>query len=143
MDPDKRGVWEDREQAGERYEQIRRTLVIFFRCDGCPSADEAVDETIDRVFGTWETSKWAISRRSVGLARGVAAGVDFNITQAADGTKGGHAMIPKASLTGFVRGNRVRQRTSSTDSGHRRRERRPCRSIGVISHKLLLVQGLH
>jgi RNA polymerase sigma factor (sigma-70 family) len=40
----------DREQAGERYEQIRRTLVIFFRCNGCPNAEDAVDETIDRVI---------------------------------------------------------------------------------------------
>jgi len=40
----------DREQAGERYEQIPRILVTLFKCNGCPSAEDAVDETIDRVI---------------------------------------------------------------------------------------------
>jgi RNA polymerase sigma factor (sigma-70 family) len=40
----------DREQAGAQYERIRRTLLTFFRCNGCLSAEDAVDETIDRVI---------------------------------------------------------------------------------------------
>jgi RNA polymerase sigma factor (sigma-70 family) len=41
---------EDREQAGQAYEQIRRKLVTFFRCNGCSCAEDLVDETIDRVI---------------------------------------------------------------------------------------------
>lgn len=51
----------DREQAGERYEQIRRILVTLFKCNGCPSAADAVDETIDRVIAAWERSRSTIS----------------------------------------------------------------------------------
>ena len=40
----------DRDAAGEKYEQIRRTLVTFFRCNGCWNAEDHVDETIDRVI---------------------------------------------------------------------------------------------
>jgi DNA-directed RNA polymerase specialized sigma24 family protein len=39
----------DPDQAGERYEQLRRTLLFFFECHGCSTADEQADQTIDRV----------------------------------------------------------------------------------------------
>jgi len=39
---------EDREQAGQKYEQMRRSLMLFFRSRGCASAEELADETIDR-----------------------------------------------------------------------------------------------
>ena len=39
----------DREGAGARYEAIRRKLVRFFECRGCPQGDELADKTIDRV----------------------------------------------------------------------------------------------
>jgi DNA-directed RNA polymerase specialized sigma24 family protein len=38
-----------RDQAGEKYEAIRRTLLKFFESRRCVAADEHVDETIDRV----------------------------------------------------------------------------------------------
>jgi hypothetical protein len=38
-----------REQAGEKYEAIRRTLLKFFKSRKCEAAEERVDETIDRV----------------------------------------------------------------------------------------------
>jgi hypothetical protein len=40
----------NRERAGQKYEQIRRTLITFFRCRGCLSPEESADETIDRVI---------------------------------------------------------------------------------------------
>ena len=38
-----------REQAGEKYEAIRLTLIRYFEGRGCEPADEHVDDTIDRV----------------------------------------------------------------------------------------------
>jgi DNA-directed RNA polymerase specialized sigma24 family protein len=40
----------DRERAGAQYEQIRRKLLTFFRCNGCWNGEELVDETLDRVI---------------------------------------------------------------------------------------------
>jgi DNA-directed RNA polymerase specialized sigma24 family protein len=39
----------DREQAGEKYEHIRRRLIKIFTCRGCSDAEELADETINRV----------------------------------------------------------------------------------------------
>jgi DNA-directed RNA polymerase specialized sigma24 family protein len=40
----------DREQAGQKYEDIRRKLIRFFICRGCGvDSEELTDETIDRV----------------------------------------------------------------------------------------------
>jgi DNA-directed RNA polymerase specialized sigma24 family protein len=39
----------DRGRAGERYEDLRRTLVRFFEWRGAPFPDEHTDETFDRV----------------------------------------------------------------------------------------------
>jgi len=39
----------DREQAGQKYEKIRRRLIEIFASRGCPEADELADETINRV----------------------------------------------------------------------------------------------
>jgi DNA-directed RNA polymerase specialized sigma24 family protein len=41
----------DRDRAGQRYEQIRRTLIVIFTVRGCPIAEELADETINRVIG--------------------------------------------------------------------------------------------
>jgi DNA-directed RNA polymerase specialized sigma24 family protein len=40
---------EDREQAGEKYEDLRRTLNRFFVWRGAPSPEEHTDETFNRV----------------------------------------------------------------------------------------------
>lgn len=37
------------EQAGRKYEEIRRKLIKIFEARGCPVAEELADETIDRV----------------------------------------------------------------------------------------------
>jgi DNA-directed RNA polymerase specialized sigma24 family protein len=39
----------DRERAGERYEDIRRTLVRFFEWRGAPFPEEHTDQALDRV----------------------------------------------------------------------------------------------
>ncbi len=39
----------DREQAGERYEELRRMLTRFFEWRGAPFPDEHTDETFNRV----------------------------------------------------------------------------------------------
>jgi hypothetical protein len=39
----------DREQAGERYESIRCSLIRFFSARGFSNPEELADETIDRV----------------------------------------------------------------------------------------------
>jgi len=39
----------DREQAGSKYEHIRRGLIKIFTCRGRPDAEDLADETINRV----------------------------------------------------------------------------------------------
>jgi DNA-directed RNA polymerase specialized sigma24 family protein len=39
----------DEEQAGEKYENLRRTLVRFFEWRGAPFPEEHTDETFDRI----------------------------------------------------------------------------------------------
>jgi DNA-directed RNA polymerase specialized sigma24 family protein len=39
----------DREQAGKKYEEIRRRLIKIFTCRGCYEAEDLADETINRV----------------------------------------------------------------------------------------------
>jgi RNA polymerase sigma factor (sigma-70 family) len=39
----------DRERAGEKYEDLRRTLARFFEWRGTPDPEERVDETLNRV----------------------------------------------------------------------------------------------
>ena len=39
----------DREQAGKRYEKIRRRLIEIFASRGCQEAEDLADETINRV----------------------------------------------------------------------------------------------
>jgi DNA-directed RNA polymerase specialized sigma24 family protein len=39
----------DRERAGEKYEQVRRKLIQFFRWNDCFPEDDLADETFDRV----------------------------------------------------------------------------------------------
>jgi DNA-directed RNA polymerase specialized sigma24 family protein len=39
----------DRDQAGLKYEQVRRRLITIFTCRGCYDAEELADETMNRV----------------------------------------------------------------------------------------------
>ena len=54
---DKLLAWLDpsREQAGKRYEEIRRRLIKIFTCRGCVEADSLADETINRVTQKMQT----------------------------------------------------------------------------------------
>src|SRR5436190_18825938 len=40
---------DDREQAGEKYEDLRRTLIRFFQWRGAPFPEEQTDETFNRL----------------------------------------------------------------------------------------------
>lgn len=40
----------DRDEAGRKYEVIRRHLIIILTCRGCADAEELADETINRVI---------------------------------------------------------------------------------------------
>lgn len=40
----------DKHRAGEKYEEIRRTLIKIFVCRGCTTAEDLADETINRVI---------------------------------------------------------------------------------------------
>jgi DNA-directed RNA polymerase specialized sigma24 family protein len=44
-------VWlsPNRDEAGKKYEDIRRRLIKIFTCRGCPIPEELADETINRV----------------------------------------------------------------------------------------------
>jgi RNA polymerase sigma factor (sigma-70 family) len=41
----------DREEAGRRYEEIRRSLIKIFICRGCREPEDLTDETFNRVVG--------------------------------------------------------------------------------------------
>jgi DNA-directed RNA polymerase specialized sigma24 family protein len=54
----------DREEAANRYERIRQRLIKIFLCGGCPEAEDAADETVNRVtmrlndiIGTYEGNR--------------------------------------------------------------------------------------
>lgn len=40
----------DREQAGRKYETIRRGLITLFNCRGCAAAEDLADDTINRAI---------------------------------------------------------------------------------------------
>ena len=40
----------DPDQAGEKYEEIRRRLIKIFACRGCDCPEDLADETINRVI---------------------------------------------------------------------------------------------
>jgi DNA-directed RNA polymerase specialized sigma24 family protein len=41
----------DREQAGQKFEALRRRLITFFDARGCADAEGLADKTIDRIIG--------------------------------------------------------------------------------------------
>ena len=47
----------DREQAGIKYEEIRRRLIMIFTGRGCVDAEDLADETINRVIQRLSTIK--------------------------------------------------------------------------------------
>lgn len=45
----------DRDEAGRKYEEIRRKLIRFFTCRGCCNPEDLADETITRVIKAMES----------------------------------------------------------------------------------------
>lgn len=45
----------DRDEAGQRYEEIRRKLIRFFTCRGCCNPEDLADKTITRVIKAMES----------------------------------------------------------------------------------------
>ena len=45
----RRPIHRDRERAGEKYEDLRRTLIKFFEWRGTPFPEDHTDETLNRV----------------------------------------------------------------------------------------------
>src|SRR4026209_1657872 len=96
----------DRERAGARYEDLRRTLIRFFEWRGAPFPEEHADETFDRV------------------ARRLDEGVDVKNVGAYCYT------VAKLGLLGTRKGPEVRRvplepatLASSTDRSHEAREK--------------------
>jgi len=53
----------DRECAGEKYEDIRRKLIRFFRWNDCFPGDDLADQTFDRVAQKARSaSRWGLGR---------------------------------------------------------------------------------
>jgi RNA polymerase sigma factor (sigma-70 family) len=63
----------DRQEAGKKYEALRRKLVNFFQWRGCTSAEDLADETINRVARNLETGETVLHLAAycAGIARNV------------------------------------------------------------------------
>src|SRR5262245_52537956 len=61
----------DRERAGERYEELRRTLLRFFEWRGASFPEERADETLNRVARKLDEGMAIaeIGQYSMGIAR--------------------------------------------------------------------------
>src|ERR671938_30866 len=53
----------DRERAGEKYEELRRTLVKFFEWRGAPFPEDQADETFNRVARKLDEGRGQSGRR--------------------------------------------------------------------------------
>lgn len=67
----------DRDEAGRRYEHLRRQLISLFVYRGCAGPEELADETLDRVVEKLESASPAAGesdakRLALGIARNVA-----------------------------------------------------------------------
>lgn len=72
----------DRDIAGEKYEQVRKGLIRFFRFKGCGDAEDLADETISRVslrVGTFDHSK---NVKTITYFYGFAANILFEYRRA-------------------------------------------------------------
>lgn len=62
----------DREEAGRKYEEIRRRLIRLFNCRGCDSPEELADDTINRVIKILDAKETEYSGDPILLFFGVA-----------------------------------------------------------------------
>lgn len=65
----------DREQAGQKYERIRRRLVKFFECRACLWPEDLADETINRVARRINEGKEIWTANLAGYFYGVARNI--------------------------------------------------------------------
>jgi DNA-directed RNA polymerase specialized sigma24 family protein len=65
----------DREDAGRKYEEIRKQLVRFFTCWGCGAPDDLTDETIDRLVRWMEGRGWEASAEPIRVFYGFARNI--------------------------------------------------------------------
>jgi len=62
----------DRNQAGEKYEKLRRSLIKFFEWNSCFPAEDLVDETLDRVARKLDVEEVRnVPALALGIARNV------------------------------------------------------------------------
>ncbi len=66
---------EDREKAGEKYEQVRAGLMRFFRFKGCENTEELADETINRVASKVKTFDDSKNVQTISYFYGFAANI--------------------------------------------------------------------
>jgi DNA-directed RNA polymerase specialized sigma24 family protein len=67
----------DREEAGQKYEEIRLKLIRLFNCRGCGSPEELADETINRVIKIVQEGTIEYSGNPILLFFGVARNVGY------------------------------------------------------------------
>jgi DNA-directed RNA polymerase specialized sigma24 family protein len=66
----------DNDASGaSRYEEVRRKLVLLFRCRGCFLAEELADETIDRTARALLRPDFTFDGQPIAYMRGVARNV--------------------------------------------------------------------
>ena len=65
----------DREEAGEKYEQVREGLIRFFRYKGCNDSETLADETINRFAGKVTTLDTSQNFKTITYFYGFAANI--------------------------------------------------------------------
>lgn len=65
----------DRDEAGRKYEEIRRKLINLFNCRGCENPEGLTDETINRVIKIMESAATEYSGDPILMFFGVARNV--------------------------------------------------------------------
>lgn len=65
----------DREEAGRKYESIRRRLIRLFNCRGCHNPEELTDDTMNRVIKIVDSGSVVYSGDPILLFFGVAKNV--------------------------------------------------------------------
>jgi DNA-directed RNA polymerase specialized sigma24 family protein len=72
---------EDREKAGEKYEEIRESLVRLFELKGCHDSQTLADETINRLTSKIHTLKLQAGVKPITLFFGFAKNIYFEASR--------------------------------------------------------------
>lgn len=65
----------NRDEAGEKYEKIRQSLIRFFNIKCCANSEDLADETINRVVGKLDLLDFSMGNQPVTIFRGFANNV--------------------------------------------------------------------